>query len=268
MLQKIKKYTCLSLCFISVCFTNQLRSQVNHVIEYVHWTELVSTIKFNDKFGLTADAQFRFVNAYQSQQYLLRIGPEIYVTKHFSLVPVGYCYVFNYAYEQNPNPYANNEHRIWSQMLYKHKVGRVVFQHRLRYEWRFNQRHSIDSAGTVIDEGYTSYHNRLRYRITVQIPIKNKNIEKKTWYIRAWNEFFLPFADPIANPTFIAEQNLQNRLFAGAGYQITKSISISFGFFYQMIMKRNGTYVEHNLGPYLSFNYNPAPIFPRPVKSE
>jgi hypothetical protein len=82
-------------------------------------------------------------------------------------------------------------------------------------------------------------------------------LDPNTWYIRTWNEFMIGFADPIRYPTYKVEDNIQNRLFLGGGYQIIKPISISLGLLYQMQMKSNGTYVEHNIGPFLSVNFSP-----------
>lgn len=244
-----------------IILQNYLFAQ-SSTVSFISWNELLMNTKFSEKFSFHAEAQFRLINSqtgFQSQQYLFRFAPEVLVDKHLSIIPIGYAYIVNFAYEATPLPYSNNEHRIWSQLQYKHKVGRVQLQHRLRYEWRFNQAHSIDSSGNIIDDGFpnTSYRNRIRYRILTNIPIKNTTIEPKTWYIRAWNEFFLAFADEKLNPTFRIEHNLQNRLFLGGGYQIIKSLSVNLGVLYQMQMKNNGLLTEHNLGPFITIHYTP-----------
>lgn len=217
-------------------------------------------MKFSDKFGIYLEAGFRFVynnNQFQTLQHQLRVAPEIYVDKHLTIWPVAYVYTWNGNYEVNSKPYANHEHRIFSQILYKHHIGRVHLQHRLRYEWRFTQSHSTDSLGGIVDDGYINYKNRIRYRISANIPLKNKTMDANTWYLRFWDEFMVGFGDPIRYPTYRAEQNIQNRVFAGAGYQIIKPISVSLGVLYQMQMKSNGSYIEHNIGPFLSFNFSP-----------
>jgi hypothetical protein len=239
---------------------NQLVSQTTHVPEFIEWNEITNSIRFSEKFSLYTELQFRFVDqnsTFQTLQHQFRIAPEIHVDKHFSIQPIAYVYTINGNYEINAKPYANNEHRFYSQMTYKHHIGRVHIQHRLRYEWRFNQVHSIDSLNNIIDDGYTNYKNRIRYRISANIPINHKDLDPNTWYIRTWNEFMIGFADPIRYPTYKVEDNIQNRLFLGGGYQIIKPISISLGLLYQMQMKSNGTYVEHNIGPFLSVNFSP-----------
>lgn len=223
------------------------------ITEYISWIGVSSTIKFHKYIGLATDAQFRFVRDFDNMQHMVRLGPEVYITKNFSIVPAGYAYVWNFSYERDPLPYAENEHRIWEQLQYKHKAGRVQFQHRLRFEQRFIQTMHYDStSNTVVDEGYTRYRNRIRYRFLVNVPLKSKSMDRNTWYLQFWNEYFFSFAKGI-DPN----DNHQNRLFAGAGYQVTKGFTFNLGFLYHMQMKRNGNLTEHNFGPLLSITYNP-----------
>jgi hypothetical protein len=252
------RFAAIGLLFIVM---NKPFCQKTHVPEFIEWNEITNSMRFSEKFSLYTELQLRFVynnNLFQTLQHQFRVAPEIHVDKHFSIQPIAYVYTINGHYENNPKPYGNNEHRIYSQMSYKHHVGRVHLQHRLRYEWRFSQSNSLDSLGnTIYDDTYGNYKNRIRYRISANIPINHKDLEPNTWYIRAWDEFMVGFADPIRYPTYKVEDNIQNRVFLGAGYQIIKNISVTLGALYQMQMKSNGTYVEHNIGTFLSVNFNP-----------
>lgn len=245
-----------------LCSMNFVRSQtVTHVPEFIEWNEITCNTRLSEKFSLYTELQFRFVyqnSTFQTLQHQFRIAPEIHVDKHLAIQPLAYVYTLNGNYEINPKPYANHEHRLYSQISYKHHIGRVHLQHRFRYEWRFSQANSVDSLGnTIEDVNYTNYKNRIRYRLSANIPINHKDLDPNTWYIRAWDEIMIGFADPIRYPTYTIDHNIQNRLFVGAGYQIIKPISISLGLLYQMQQKSNGTYIEHNIGPFLSVNFNP-----------
>lgn len=246
------------LLFISF---SAVKAQKTHVPAFIEWNEITNSIKFGSKFSIYTEVQFRFVynnNLFQTLQHQFRVGLEFHVDKHFSIQPLAYVYTVNGAYELNPKPYGNNEHRVYSQMSYKHHVGRFHIQHRLRYEWRFAQTNSLDSLGAVVyDNTYTNYKNRIRYRLSANIALTKKDIEPNTLYLRVWDELMMGFGDPIRYPTYKIEDNIQNRVFVGVGYQVTKPISISLGILYQMQMKSNGTYVEHNVGPFLSVNFSP-----------
>lgn len=239
---------------LSLGLVSQLPAQLAAApVEYVNWFALNSTAKFHQYFGLTADVQFRFVNDYHGQQHLVRIGPEVSITQHFSVVPAGYAYVWNYAYEQNPEPFTENEHRIWEQLMYKHKMGRFRFNHRLRLEQRFIESIYLDTVSqSYVNEGYVEYRNRIRYRFLMNVALNKPAMESKAVFVQLWDEYFLTFADHVD-----LHKNHQNRLFAGVGYQVTPSLSFNGGFFYQLLMKRNGGLVEHNMGPLISLTWNP-----------
>ena len=184
-------------------------------------------------------------------QYQLRSGLDIKLNDHFSIVPAGYVYTWNYQYGKQPAAFQNNEHRIWQQVMFKHHAGRVNFEHRLRVEERFIQHHHIDERHQVVDDGYTVNQYRLRYRLQARVPINNAKIEPHTYYAIVYDEIFKSWGE---NVTY--ENPDQNRIFVGMGYQFHKSFSMHLGGLYQMLVKRNGLQQENNVGLFMQLTYN------------
>ncbi|MFK5073629.1 DUF2490 domain-containing protein, partial [Klebsiella pneumoniae] len=83
---------------------------------------------------------------------------------------------------------------------------RLKIEHRYRFEQRF-----INGD---------SYRNRFRYRLNTILPINNKVIQKKTFYLSLSDEIALNNRDVFFE---------QNRIFAGAGYGISNQVTIQAG---------------------------------------
>lgn len=224
------------------------REIVNQSIE---WVSVTTDWKVSSRTSLMVEGQFRQAESFQPMQYQLRTGAEITLNKHFSFVPVGYVYTWNHRYGEQPAKFKNNEHRLWEQVTYKHSVRRLNVSHRVRLEQRFLQTHVDKGAGEVVDEGYAVFQNRLRYRLMVMLPLTRASLDPKTWFASVYNEAFLSGGE---NVTF--HEPDQNRLYAGAGYQFAKPLSVQAGVLYQMLIKANGAQQENNVGVQVQVVYN------------
>lgn len=225
------------------------REVVNQSIE---WLSLNSNIKIHKHYGLTVDVQNRFVQDFNSMQHMWRVGFEFYVTPKLSVVPMGYAYIYNYQYGKQPASVVNNEKRLWQHITYKHAIGRIAMSHRLRLEERFIQSHHKDIDGNVVDDGYASNRQtRLRYRLMTNIPLNHAKVEAKTFYVSIWDEIFISHGKLVTY-----NEPDQNRIFVGVGYQITKKVAVQSGYFYQLLIKSNGSKQENNTGIMLQLNYN------------
>ncbi|MFZ6013869.1 MAG: DUF2490 domain-containing protein [Bacteroidota bacterium] len=224
------------------------REIVNQSIE---WFGLTTNTKLTKRISLMVEGQFRYAREFEQQQYQARTALEISVNKNLSIAPLAYVYTWNYLYGKQPAAFANNEHRTWQQVTYKHKFARINLQHRLRVEQRFIQTHSINAEGNVINEGYTLHQNRLRYRFLATIPLNKPTMESGSWFSSFYDEAFLSWGE---NVTF--HEPDQNRIFAGLGYQFNSSLSIQSGLLYQMLIKANGAKQENNLGLQVQLTYN------------
>lgn len=218
------------------------------ITQSTQWLAVTSNIKFHKKVGFAFDGQLRFVQDVENAQHFVRNGLDIYLTPKLSVVPIGYMYVWNFRYGKQPAVFANDEHRIWQQVFYKHSIKRLGVNHRLRLEERFIQTHN---ASTGEDEGFTNKQLRARYRALANIPLNHNKMEPKTFYISIWDEVFVSWGKSVTY-----HEPDQNRIFVGPGYQINKDVAVQGGFLSQMLIKSNGTKQENNIGVLLQLNYN------------
>ena len=220
------------------------------VTQGIEWFSFASNIKVHKKLTVLAEGQFRFAGQFEPMQFQFRTATDLHVTKNLSIAPLGYVYTWNPTYGKQPNKFVNNEHRIFQQVQYKHRAGRIAFSHRGRIEQRFIQVHSTQN-GEVINEGYDLYLNRFRYRLNMNIPLNKPEIGEKTVFASFYNEVFVDFGK---NAKYHKPD--QNRAFAGVGYQVSKKLTVTTGFLYQMLVKLNGVQQENNFGVQMNFAYN------------
>jgi Protein of unknown function (DUF2490) len=224
------------------------RETVNQSIAWFAWT---SNIKVSDRLSLLVDGQFRQARKMEPQQYQFRTGLEVKINNHIQIMPLAYVYTWNYLYGKQPATFRNNEHRIFQQIVVKHAIRRISFEHRARIEQRFIQHHSQNQMGDVIDDGYSVNQNRIRYRLMAKFPINREKIEAGTYFGAIYDEVFISWGE---NITYHRPD--QNRIFAGIGYQFDKNFSIQAGPIYQMLIKSNGAMQENNIGTLIQFAYN------------
>ena len=247
----VKFSLCLAFVFGLFQFAIGQDDNRETVTQSIQWVAVSSNLKVSKRLCILIDGQFRQAGQLEPMQYQARTGLDIKLNDHFSIVPIGYVYTWNYQYGKQPATFVNNEHRTWQQVTYKHHAGIVHFEHRLRLEQRFIQHHTATSSGDVVDDGYSVLQHRLRYRLQARIPLNSKTIEPKTYYAIAYDEIFKSWGE---NVTY--DYPDQNRLFAGVGYQFEKNFSMHMGAIYQMVIKRNGAQQENNIGALLQLTYN------------
>ncbi len=235
----------LSFCAVSAQPSN--RKIVNNSIE---WFAITSNLQISKKLSILVEGQFRYAQDLDPLQYQARTALEIKF-KDFAIVPLGYVYTWNFKYGKQPSTFENNEHRSWQQVTYKHFIGRIRFDHRLRLEQRFIQVHTLTDEGTIMYEGYDNRQNRIRYRFMSQIPLNEVTIKPKTYFLSFYDEAFLSWGKKIK-----FHEPDQNRIFAGLGYQFNKNLTTQGGFFYQMLIKSNGAQQENNVGFQVQITYN------------
>lgn len=245
----------VGLALIACCLVSPdaySQSSLREVVtQQTEWFALNSNVKFHKKFGFAFDGQLRFVQGFENAQHYVRNGIEIYVTPKLSIVPIGYMHVWNFKYGKQPSSFVNNEHRIWQQILYRHNYRKLFFAHRFRFEQRFIQKHHTEIDGSLVNDGYDTYLNRIRYRLQVQIPLNKEKIEPGAWFVGIFDEAFYSWGKSI---TFSRPD--QNRLYTAIGYQFNKKFSIQGGAFYQMLIKKNGAQQENNVGTLIQVGYN------------
>ena len=226
-------------------------AQQETVTQSAQWFAMQSLVKVSKNYSILAEGQFRFVNGMEPMQFQARTGLDVHVSKHFTFMPIAYVYTWNPIYGKQPATYSNNEHRTFQQVQYTHKIGIFNFGHRVRLEQRFIEVHSMNNNGEVVNEGYSQYQNRVRYRLQLQIPINNKEMAPGTFYASMYVELFNDFGKNVDDTN-----RDQNRLFLGAGYTFNKDCALQAGFLEQRIIKASGTKQENNVGFQIIMNYN------------
>lgn len=247
----VKFLICFALVFGVIQLATAQSTERQTVNQSIQWAAFTSQLKVSNKLSVLLDGQFRQTGSLDPMQYQARTGLDIRINEHFSLVPVGYVYTWNYQYGKQPSAFANNEHRLWQQVMFKHDAGIVDFEHRLRLEQRFLQHHSVNDHGQVTYDGYSIFQQRLRYRLQARIPMNNKTFEPGTYYAIIYDEIFKSWGEKVSysDPD-------QNRVFAGLGYQFEKNFSMHIGGIYQLLVKQNGMQQENNFGLLMQITYN------------
>lgn len=234
------------VCFVFVSFTTFAQPSGRQVVNQpLEWFSAASNLKLSRIFTLYVEGQFRYADDFDPQQYQARTSLDITLNKHWSISPIGYVYTWNYKYGEQPAAYANNEHRIYQQLIYKHKFKSINISHRGRIEERRIQDHKSGS------EDYSNRQTRYRYRFMATMPFKGEKIEAKSWFGAVYDEVFMS-----RGKTVTFKEPDQNRVFAGVGYQINQSVNILAGPVYQMLIKSNGAAQENNVGLQVMATYN------------
>jgi hypothetical protein len=237
---------------IAIVITCQSFAQSSYesVSQSAQWFALTSSIKLHTKASLLLEGQFRYVGNFEPMQMQFRTGVDIAVSKNLAIMPLGYVYIWNPIYGKQPASYVNNEHRIFQQVTYSHRLARAYIVHRARLEQRFIQVHE-NNNGEIINKGYELYLNRVRYRVLVNFPLNHPTIIPGTIYGSFYDELFVEFGHAVkyTDPD-------QNRFFAGLGYQLTKLSGFQAGYFYQKLIKLSGTMQENNIGFQVLFQHN------------
>jgi len=121
-----------------------------------------------------------------------------------------------------------NEHRIYQQFITRQNIGRVNVQHRYRFEQR-----CIESQ---------DFRMRFRYFLAFSIPLNNKEMIDKTFYLSSYNEIFLNHNDNVFD---------RNRLYGGIGFKLNKQARVEIGYMNQFL--NNGNRDQINLITFLNF---------------
>jgi hypothetical protein len=210
----------IALLFTGNAFTQNLSfcgflpawSQTGRISSKFSYNLFISTTI--DAFNVTENGIY-----YPATDFQLYIQPSIiYVHSTNFNITAGYVY-------QRNNPFTTdyiNEHRIWQQAIYSHRIGKSRMSHRLRFEERF-----IEDRLT----GQYPLATRLRYQLGFKLPLQGKTIEKNEFYFNSYNEFYLSLTGN-KNATYS-----ENWTYAGVGFNTGKAGNIELGFVFQFAIR-------------------------------
>lgn len=206
--------------------------------------------RLTNKWSLHTEYQWRrneWINNWQ--QSLARIGID-YKINNQAVLTLGYGNIITYPYGKQPVLITFNEHRMWQTLTLSNKNGRIHFSHRYRLEQRFSDKHKTDANGEIVFDK-VNYTNRLRYLLSVAVPINKPVIDKNTVFIRMYEEAFVSFGKNVSRNIFD-----QNRLYFAFGYQLLTSTNVQIGYLNQLVFKNDGIKYENNHTLQISLTHN------------
>jgi hypothetical protein len=230
------------LIVVMVGKANESLAQENRITDsqFDTWWSNVNTYNLRPKWYLSSELHIRRTNGFKNwQQFLIRPAANFKLNEnvHFTL---GYTYILSYPYGNQTIHIATPEHNVWEQVTLKHKIGRVGFSHRYRFEQRFIGNRVSDENGKYHLDGF-NFRERFRYRLTATIPLT----ANKRWFVSAFDEIWLNQQD------FLPIGLNQNWAYLGAGFEFNKRGNVQLGFLHQLVKNGDGIHFESN--PTLQF---------------
>jgi hypothetical protein len=158
------------------------------------------------------------------QQLLLRPGIAYAFTPTVSAT-FGYAFIETWPYGLSPTGSRFPEHRLWEQVNFSYRRGKISWGSRIRFENRW-----IGAAG-----GGWRYENRLRLMQRMAVPLSPRT------YFTAHNEFWIFVKPYVASSLFD-----QNRAYAAIGWNLADRWRLETGYMNQALLRRNGLILESN----------------------
>ncbi len=196
-----------------------------------NWFIYFGNQKINKRLNLWNEIQYRNYNvAGDLQQLLIRTGLGYNLSENNNNILLGYGFILGKTYLNNSDDKkSTNEHRIYQQFITRQNFGRIFIQHRYRIEERFLPQ---------------DFQMRFRYFLSFNIPINHKNMDAKTIYASAYNEFFLNGQNTYFD---------RNRLYGAIGYVLNKNFRVEAGMMAQTLQNKNRNQFQVVLFNNLSF---------------
>ncbi|MFT5885302.1 MAG: hypothetical protein ACI9IP_001762 [Arcticibacterium sp.] len=216
----------ISTYLFLLCFTIQSYGQKS---DLGNWINYFGNKQINSQWNWHHEAQFRNYDALGDlEQLLLRTGIGRNLTEDNNNLLLGYGFIISENYiTDNLEKVGINEHRIYQQFITKQKLGIVSLQHRYRFEQRF-------VAG--------DFKTRLRYFLSMNVPLTRKEITDNTLYLSAYNEIFINPKNSVFD---------RNRLYGALGYKFNKQVKVELGYMNQFF--KNGGRDQINMNTFVNF---------------
>ncbi len=234
----MKIYFSTLLLLLLMCKVGFTQKQI--ATQYGSWYNYAGTVQLTDKLGLTTLYSWRRADFIQQwQQSLFRIGVNYKLNDAVTFTP-GYDWALTYPYGEQAVAAPFNEHRIFEQVGIKTNFGRFYVDHRYRYEQRFLESTSYNADHDRISAGY-HFRQRLRYQLSITVPINHKKLEDNTFFVKVSDEAFMNIGKGTALNSF--DQNWYN---ASIGFRFHKDFNATIGYQNQFIIKGDGLHMERN----------------------
>lgn len=196
----------------------------------IGWFNYFGTIKFDSKFSLHTEYQWRREDIARNwQQSLLRTGINYQIHPNVQL-RLGYAWIETFAYGDiliNALGRDFTEHRMYQMITLTDKIGFLELSHRFMLEQRWVGRYSSLNKA---EEDDFPFLKRCRYMFRLQFPLKGSDIKDKTPYIAIYDEIMIGFGKNVGENIF--DQNRIGLLF---GYRHHSKLRLEVGYINQTL---------------------------------
>lgn len=202
------------------------------VKDNMFWLGYFSMIKFNERWSLNSDAQFRTRNEVKNySQALLRTGLSYKLNEKvdFTLGLAHFRFFIT-------NDKTRGEWRPWQELKLNDKFGNCKLTHRFRIEQRFNE--NVKNSEATNDY---QFNFRFRYRFDLRYPILKENKSENYIYALIGNEIMVNAGNNISYNYFD-----QDRLYIGVNYEINKKIALQLQYMHVWQQASNGLTLNSN----------------------
>lgn len=206
-----------------------------------NWIMYFGDNKINKKFGIHSEYQARnyFIPNTLSQT-LIRTGLNYYISP-VSMVTAGYGFIYTEP-SSSEGGSTTLEHRIWQQLILRHRTYNILLEHRYRLEQRFVTNLTTDDF---------IFDNRIRYRLQALIPLYNISPYLRHFFISSYNEIFMNLGRELSGQYFD-----RNRLYFALGFQLSPKFNLQLGYLNQVISLPGGLLPDINHNLQMSVVYN------------
>jgi len=201
------------------------------VVEHTGWMSVFNTTKFNSKWGMQFDMQFRMANDFKYLKNVLLRPALIYSLDKSNNIGVGYVFYGSYPHSSTPNTVEN---RVYEQFIHTQSIKATAITQRFRLEQRF-----IGRVGAP-----DLFAQRFRYFVRAVIPLaKQKSTFKQGIYGALQDEIFVNVQnkDQLNGSMFD-----QNRALGAIGYRFSPRIDMEIGYMNQLV-KRTANNLSNNV---------------------
>ncbi|MGV3504491.1 MAG: DUF2490 domain-containing protein [Adhaeribacter sp.] len=209
------------------------------------WLGYFNQTRISHKFSFWLDLHARrtgFLERWTTT--LVRPGLTFHLSDHARFT-AGYAYASHWPALESQNT-VRPEHRLWQQISWGNRSRRLQLSQWVRLEERFLRR----IQGDALQPG-RNFHYRARYMVTLQVPLKGDQIQAGVPFAVLNDEVHINFGKEIVYNYFD-----QNRLFAGLGFQFTKTLQAQLGYMrvFQQLPAGNRFFDTHALRLFVFHN--------------
>jgi hypothetical protein len=201
-----------------------------------NWIMYVGMQPIGKRAVLWNEVQYRNHNIIGDlEQLLFRTGIGWNLSENNNNLLAGYAYIHSEPYAPGTGDKRTvREHRLFQQFITRQRFGRTYIQHRYRIEERF------------LPE---DFRLRLRYFLSLNVPLNMASLDRGAWYLSAYNEVFLHADGPVFD---------RDRIYGALGYVLKKDLRLEVGYMSQIMEKRSKGQFQVVLLNSLPFSKRPA----------